>query len=115
MKVTKKQFAEFKREFKRQAARLGLQGCDVVFSFEPLEDSFASCASDSEGAVATIALNSEVPEEHFQDLNVPQHAIHEALELLLARIEVLAQSRNFNKYEWDCEKHRVIRTLEKLL
>ena len=86
----KKDFELFKKEFTRYQKLFGLVGYKVYFKYEPL-DCFASIEVD--GMVATVVLASEVSPEHEPFNDIKLSAKHEAIHLLINRLERLARRR----------------------
>jgi len=82
-----KDFAEFQKHFKHYQQRFGLTGYKVYFKYEPSKDVFASITVTHREMVATVTLNSELPDKDKPFKNVKRDAKHEALHLLLMRLE----------------------------
>ena len=88
-----KEFEEFKKTFIYYQKLLGLTGYKVYFKHEPIEEGFANITINQEDMVATIRLNSELPDDDKPHSDVKCSAKHEALHLLLARLENRACER----------------------
>jgi len=86
-------FGLFQKYFKEYQQRFGLIGYKVYFKYEPLEHSFASVAVAQNDMVATVSLNSELPLKDKSFKDVKHSAKHEALHLLLSRLEHRAYAR----------------------
>ena len=89
----RKDFELFQKEFQKWQLKLGLTGYKVYFSYEPLESSFANISINQEEMVATVRLNSGLPDKDKPHKDVRQSGKHEALHLLAGRLEALARSR----------------------
>ena len=85
-------FEVFKKEFKKWQQRFGLNGWTVHFKHEPVDRGYASLTFNLEDMTASAALDSKLPPD-----NVKRHAKHEALHLLIARIE------SNGRYRWTSE------------
>ena len=82
-----KDFELFKSEFKKWQRKFGLTGYKVYFKHEPIEKSFASICIAQGDMVATVRLNSELPAKDRQFNDIKRTAKHEALHLLVGRLE----------------------------
>ncbi len=89
-----KDFELFQREFKKWQEKFGLIGYRVYFKHEVLEGEFANITVTQGDMVATVRLNSKLlaKDEPFKDIK--SSAKHEAIHLLLIRLETLALSRH---------------------
>jgi len=88
-----KDFAEFQKHFKHYQQRFGLTGYKVYFKYEPLEGHFAEITVMQNDMVATVRLNSKLLDTDKPFKDVKQSAKHEALHLLLIRLEHRAECR----------------------
>jgi len=86
-------FKIFQAEFKKWQYRFGLTGYKVYFKYEPVEISFASIVVEQTDMVATVRLNSELPDKDKPHKDVKRSAKHEALHLLLNKLENMARCR----------------------
>lgn len=102
-----KDFKLFQEEFKKWQYQFGLTGYKVYFKYEPLEDSFANIATTQGERIATVRLNSDLPDKDKPHKNIKQSAKHEALHLLLDRLEQKARYR----YSSENEIHEAIEEL----
>jgi len=82
-----KDFELFQSEFKKWQQRFGLTGYKVYFKYEPLEESFADIKINQGSMVATVRLNSELPDKDKPHRDIKRSAKHEALHLLVGRLE----------------------------
>ena len=104
MRDMNKDFALFQKEFRKWQVRFGLTGYKVYFKHEPLE-SFASITVNQNAMVATVKLDSSGEEREHQDIR--GNAKHEAIHLLLWRLEDRASSR----YILDSELYETVEDL----
>lgn len=111
MKTSKADFEKFKMFSARWLQALGLTEWDVVYTHSHAnDDSLASCATDPEGMNATINLDTRK-----DDTDVGELALHEVLELLLAKIDTMARDRTFDDKLFDSERHNVINRIIMLI
>ncbi len=82
-----KDFELFKSEFTRWQIRFGLIGYKVYFKYEPIDTGFANIIINQGGMVATVKLNSKLSSEDILFKDVKRSAKHEALHLLVGRLE----------------------------
>ena len=80
-------FELFQQEFNKWQHHLGLTGYKVYFKHEPIESSFANIHINQGGMVATVTLNSKLPDKDIPFKDVKRSAKHEALHLLVGRLE----------------------------
>lgn len=88
-----KDFVEFQKHFKKYQQLFGLTGYKVYFKYEPLENCFARLVVTQSDMVATVRLNSELPDRDKPFKDIKRSAKHEAIHLLLSRLEHRACSR----------------------
>jgi len=91
-----KDFELFKSEFKKWQQKFGLTGWKVYFKYEPIKD-FADIEANLGDMVATVRLNSKLPDTDKPFKHIKLSAKHEAIHLLLARLEKNA------RYRWATE------------
>jgi len=109
-----KDFELFQSEFKKWQVKFGLTGYKVYFKHEPL-DSFADIRINQGDMVATIGFNSDLPDKDKPFLDVKCSAKHEALHLLIGRLEMAGHYRYSSEHEiWEASEELVHR-LEGLL
>ena len=94
-----KDFAEFQKQFKYYQKLFGLTGYKVYFKYEPIDGSFASISVNQGEMVATVRLNNSLPDKDKPDKDIKRSAKHEAIHLLLSRLEQNARYR----YSSECE------------
>jgi len=108
----KKDFELFKKEFSKWQRKFGLTGYKVYFKYEPLE-SFADITVTQSDMVATARLNSDVSTKEIRDAR--QSAKHEAIHLLLMKVEHRAKSRYIREEELDESVEELVFKLEDLI
>lgn len=108
-----KEFKEFKAEFLKWQAKFGLNGYRVSFKYEPLESCYAQIVVQQNDMIAMVSLDSSDTGREF--MNVKQSAKHEAIHLLLYRLEARAVERfsTQNDIYEACEE--IVHKLEKLI
>ena len=84
-------FERFQKEFKKWQQKFGLTGYRVYFEYVPLEGDYADTYFQPSNLVVNVRLNSVARSRHKEDVN--RLAKHEAIHLLLAKIETLAKER----------------------
>jgi hypothetical protein len=109
-----KDLALFQKYFKEYQYRFGLIGYKVYFRYEPLEK-FADITIQQEDMVATVRLNSELPDKDKPFKDIKRSAKHEAIHLLLGRLEHRARRRYLNEEEIYEAVEEIVFKLEGLL
>ena len=110
-----KDFADFQRYFKEYQELFGLTGYKVYFRHEPLDGCFAKVAVQQLDMVATVYLDSVLPEQFKSFKNIKGSAKHEALHLLVSRLENRAISRFASEDEIYEAVEELVRKLEDLV
>ena len=100
-------FELFQQEFKKWQQKFGLTGYKVYFKYEPLNDSFASIVISQGGMAATASLNSQLPDNAKSYKDVKRSAKHEALHLLVGRLE----QNGCYRYSTENEMHEAVEEL----
>ena len=116
--TTPEHFEIFKAEFLRWVTILGLTDWELFFKHtNPPEDSRAYIGYTTTYRCATVYLSPiwENFDEPPTDEQVRKVAFHEACELLLARLNILAQDRYLRHGEVTEAIHAVIRVMENVL
>jgi len=113
MKKENKDFTLFKKTFEHYQKLFGLGGYKVYFKYEPLEGCYASISTNQEDMVTTVSLDSSDKDKKFR--NVKQSAKHEALHLLLHRIEDIGENRFARKGELYEACEEAVHKLENLI
>lgn len=113
---TAQHFAAFKDEFTTWQERFGLLDWEVFFSNEIDEDNRASLTlGELENRCIAVNLSRDwdcIPTEDFNESAIRLAAFHECCELLLGRLERLAQNRGSTEDHLREEVHAIIRRLE---
>ena len=110
-KTTKKDFEVFKAECRKWVGYFGLLDWEICFTHETEMECRAACYPDYQGRIAIITLNTNwtmAPEDNEFELI----AFHEACELLIAPLSLVALERHVTKDEITSATHGIIRTLE---
>ncbi len=110
-----KDFEQFKKWFTEYQNRFGLTGYQVYFKYEPLQDAFAEIEVHQEGMVATVSLNSKLPDQDKPFQNVKASAQHEAIHLITARMRDLAKRRYVSPDEIYEADEELVRRIAKLI
>ena len=114
-KTTAKDFALFKRECKWWIERFGLADWDVMWSHEQDDPgTMANCRSDY-AMQATITLNAVWEATRPTEKEIKLTAKHEAMELLLAPLAILANARYVDRDSIPRESHAIINRLMRVL
>lgn len=101
----------FQAEVARWIKRFGLTDWRIFHDTEDDEHCYAKTHLDVMGRAATIVLSSRWP-ERVTHRQLRRTALHEAAEVLLARLVWLGKQRETCKIEIDEETHAIIRRLE---
>ena len=88
-----KDFKLFQKLFKEYQGKFGLGGYRIYFKFKPLAHGFAEMTVNQITMVATVTLNSDLSDEDKPYRDIKQSAKHEAIHLLLWRLDDRASSR----------------------
>ena len=115
MKMVNKEFALFQREFIKWRKLFRLTGYKIYFKYEPLEQSFANITILQSDMVVTVRLNSELPDRDKPPGDVKQSAKHEAVHLLLSRLENRALARFISADDLYESVEEIVRRLEGLV
>ena len=110
-----KDFELFKSEFKKWQGRFGLTGYKVYFKHEPLDGAFADININQEESVATVRLNSKLPDKDKPFRDIKRHAKHEALHLLIGRLEMNGRYRFVSSGEMYESSEDLVHRLEGLI
>ena len=110
-----KDFELFQEEFKKWQQKLGLTGYKVYFKHEPLESCFANITINQGEMVVTARLNSKVSDEEKPFKHIKQSAKHEALHLLVGRLEHNGRYRYCSESEISEASEELVFKLEELI
>ena len=80
-----KDFADFQKHFKYYQNLFGLNGYKVYFKHEPIDNGFADITITQRDMIATVRLDSSGKDKQFK--HIKESARHEALHLLIGRLE----------------------------
>lgn len=105
----------FQEEFKRYQKLFGLTGYKVYFKYELLEDGFADISINQGLMVVAVRLNSKLPDTDIPFKDVKRSAKHEAIHLLLGRLEENARWRYASEHEIYESTEELVFKLEDLL
>ena len=108
-----KDFSTFKKYFKKYQQLFGLTGYKVYFKHEPLDGCYADITVDER--VATVRLNNSLPSKHDPFRDVKQSAKHEAIHLLIHRLQHLARCRYLFVDDIDEATEELVFKLEDLI
>ena len=112
MKLTKKHFELFKSECLRLQKKWGLLDWRIDFGKGDLD---GNAAAQMEAHVSDGVVKIAVDDEDKSDTEIKEHAKHEMLHLLLARLYFCAKERESTIWDIRCAEHAVIRQLEKMI
>lgn len=94
-----KDFELFQSEFKKWQQRFGLTGYKVYFIYEPVENAFANIQINQGSMVVSVKLNSKLSDENKPFKDIKKSAKHEALHLLIGRLEQVGRYRYSSENE----------------
>jgi len=110
-----KDYKLFQSEFKKWQQKFGLMGYKVYFKHEPIEGCHADITGTIGEFVATARLNSKRTKEEKLERSVVEIAKHEAIHLLLRKLEDLGKSRYLNSDEINEAIEELTYKLERLI
>jgi len=108
-------FALFQKEFKRWQKVFGLTGYKVYFKNKPLDNAFADIGINLESMVATVTLNSKFPKKDKPHKDIRRTAKHEAIHLLVSRLEQNGRYRHASSGEIYEATEELVNRLEDLI
>ena len=91
-----KDFKLFTEEFKKWQAKFGLNGWRAYYRYMPIDGLYARMSPNLISMTVSVDLNSRLPEESELFKDVKRSAKHEAIHLLLSRLEIYARNRYTN-------------------
>ena len=91
--MSNKDFELFQSEFKRWQYKFGLTGYKVYFKYEEMDGCFADIKINQGEMVVTARLNSKLSDISKPHKDIKRSAKHEALHLLVGRLEQNARWR----------------------
>jgi len=92
-------FELFQEEFKVWQGKFGLMGYGVYFKHEEIDGAFADISINHELMVATVRLNNKLPDEIKPFSDIKRDAKHEAIHLLIGRLEMNGRCREVSSGE----------------
>ena len=113
--MVNKDFENFKKYFKEYQRKFGLMGYKVYFKYELLDVGFTDISIDISGMVAIVRLNSKLPDKDKPFKHIKQSAMHEAIHLLLARLEKNGRYRYAAEAEISEATEELVFKLEELI
>ncbi len=113
--MVNKDFADFQKYFKHYQKLFGLTGYKAYFKYEPIDFGFASITINLTAMVATVSLNSNLPDRDKPFKNVKANAKHEAIHLLVGRLEENARFRYSTGAEIEEAAEELVVKLEELI
>lgn len=110
--TTGEQFDLFVAECKRWLDYFGLKQWQVHYDIGDMDRTLADVTYDTLGMVATMRIAKERSNLSTSDYEIKRSAFHEVCELLLAKMNFVANARYVQEDEIDIALHEIIRTLE---
>ena len=110
-----KDFELFQSEFKKWQQKFGLTGYKVYFKHEEIDGAFADITTDLNGMASTVRLNSKLPDKDKPQQDIKMNARHEALHLLISRLEMNGKYRYASEGEINESAEELVRKLEGLI
>ncbi len=92
-----------------------MTGYKIYFKYEPVDDGYAEIYTNQSGMIATVILNSEVRQGDRVFKNIERSAKHEAMHLLLMRLQNGAYNRFARQADIDESVEEIVFKLEKLI
>lgn len=115
-KTTKAEFNRFKKTFEKYQRLLGLTDWIVYFRHENLNGAYARIGTNTKGRVAVVTFCDEMEIKEFENWKgLELDAKHEALHLMLADLDAVANVRYTTEEEINIEEEKIVRRLEKLI
>jgi len=108
-------FELFQSEFKKWQQKFGLTGYKVYFKHEAIDGCFASIEISQGEMVATVRLNSGLPDKDKPFEDIERSAKHEALHLLVGRLEQNGRCRYSSENEIYEATEELVFKLEELV
>lgn len=116
MKTSKAYFKRFKKAFIFWQEKFGLTQYDICLYHMKLDDGYAQIKINELNKTADVYLNLEIPDKCVPADSGPEGtAKHEAIHLLLNRIDWLGKSRIITETDIDEENEAIVNRLMGLL
>lgn len=109
------EFEVFQSTFIKYQNLLGLTGYKVYFKYEVLDSCFANIMINQEDMVVTVVLNKRVMAKDKLHRNIQNIAKHEALHLLMGRLDSLAKYRYATSVDIYEANEEIVHKLEELI
>ena len=110
-----KDFALFQKEFTKYQKVFGLTGYRIFFGYEALDEALADIKINQENMTATVRLNSKLPDKDKPDRDIKKDAKHEAIHLLIGRLELNGRYRYASSGEIYESTEELVNRLENLI
>ena len=110
-----KDLVAFQKYFKDYQNKFGLNGYKIFYEYEPLIDCYAEIVRGNGNMAVTVRLNSLSTKEDLKERSLKDSAKHEALHLLLWKLERQARERYVSEHELDLTSEELVITLEELI
>jgi hypothetical protein len=108
-------FEVFQKEFRKWQKNFGLNGYNIHFKHEPLYKCYADILVNQKDMVALVRLNSEAYNGLKPHRNIKKSAKHEAIHLLIARLEETGRYRFSSDDEISQASEDLVNRLEDLI
>ena len=110
-------FEIFKREFTKWQTRFGLNGYSVHFEHKPLEGQLACISTQQNTMCTTVTLGSNriKNQDACPPVTVPELAKHEAIHLLIHRVQSYGEARYLGSEEMGEAIEELTIRLERLI
>jgi hypothetical protein len=119
MKTTKQHFELFKKHFKETQKHLEMSEWEVYFKWSDLNESYARINTKAIDHVATVEFCKDWYNENDIYPLTPEHikykAEHEAIHMLTAKLNIMAEARFVTQDEVDEAEHELVRKIHQLL
>ena len=113
-RVTKQHRDLFKRTVEAWLKKLSITEYQVYYDTENIEGAYGACVANLPGMVATLIL-ADPWDEPITRRGIIETARHEAIELLMQPLWHATLCRELNLNWANCQRHTIIRRLEKIL
>ncbi len=110
-----KDFIAFQKHFKYYQKLFGLSGYKIYFKHEELDKSFADIRINLGEMVVTVRLNSKLSDKDSPHKNIKLSAKHEALHLLIGRLDLTATYRYVTENDIYESAEELVHKLEGLI
>jgi len=114
-KLKRKHMKYFKQQVQKFQRVFGLHRYQIFFGWQKNDcDYLACCITQQAGAVATMYLARNWQGTRPTKKELRRTAFHETMELFLSNMDRLCNARFLQPEEIEEDRHRIIRTLEKV-